>query len=153
MSLNIGDKVPNFSLATDGGGKVTLSDLQGQKVVVYFYPKDSTPGCTREACSFRDYKKNFDKMNTFIIGVSKDSPQSHDKFKKKEGLNFVLASDETGEVCESFGVWVEKSMYGRKYFGIERSTFLINEEGKIEKIWRKVKVPGHIEEVLETIKN
>lgn len=151
MSLNTGDKAPNFSLTTDGGGKITLSDLLGQKVVVYFYPKDSTPGCTREARSFRDYKKNFDKKNTFIIGISKDSPRSHDKFKEKEELNFVLASDETGEICESFGVWVEKSMYGRQYFGIERSTFLIDEEGKIEKIWRKVKVPGHVEEVLEAL--
>lgn len=151
MSLRIGDPAPSFSLPTDEGKTLTLSDLLGKKVIIYFYPKDATPGCTKEACSFRDYKLNFDKKNTFIIGISKDSVKSHEKFKEKEGLNFTLASDETGEVCQAYGVWAEKSMYGRKYFGIDRSTFLIDEKGKIEKIWRGVSVPGHVEEVLETL--
>lgn len=151
MSLRIGDPAPSFSLPTDEGKTLTLSDLLGKKVIIYFYPKDATPGCTKEACSFRDYKLNFDKKNTFIIGISKDSVKSHEKFKEKEGLNFTLVSDETGEVCQAYGVWAEKSMYGRKYFGIDRSTFLIDEKGKIEKIWRGVSVPGHVEEVLETL--
>lgn len=152
MALEIGTLAPNFSLPTDEGKTITLSELTGKKVVVYFYPKDATPGCTKEACSFRDFKQNFEKKNTIIIGISKDSIKSHKNFKEKQGLNFVLASDESGEVCEAYGVWVEKSMYGRKYFGIERSTFLIDENGKIEKIWKKVSVPGHVEEVFETIK-
>lgn len=151
MTLSIGDFAPNFTLPSDGGKTVTLSDFIGKKVILYFYPKDSTSGCTKEACSFRDYKLNFDKKNTIIIGISKDSVKSHEKFKEKERLNFVLASDETGDICQKYGVWAEKSMYGRKYFGIERSTFLINEEGKILKIWRKVSVPGHVEDVFQTI--
>jgi len=151
MTLSIGDFAPNFTLPSDGGKTVTLSDFKGKKVILYFYPKDSTSGCTKEACSFRDYKLNFDKKNTIIIGISKDSVKSHEKFKEKERLNFVLASDETGDICQKYGVWAEKSMYGRKYFGIERSTFLINEEGKILKIWRKVSVPGHVEDVFQTI--
>lgn len=151
MTLSMGDPAPNFTLPVDGGKTIMLSELVGKKVILYFYPKDATPGCTQEACSFRDYKPNFDKKNTIIIGISKDSVNSHEKFKEKEDLNFILASDETGHVCEKYGVWVEKSMYGRKYFGIERSTFLIDEQGKISKIWRKVSVPGHVEEVLESV--
>ncbi|MBY0292592.1 MAG: thioredoxin-dependent thiol peroxidase [Alphaproteobacteria bacterium] len=148
MTLAIGDVAPNFTLPTDGEKVVALSDFIGKKVIVYFYPKDATSGCTQEACSFRDYKPNFDQNNAIIIGISKDSVISHEKFKAKEELNFILASDEKGQACEQYGVWVEKSMYGRKYFGIERSTFLIDETGKIAKIWRKVSVPGHVEDVL-----
>ena len=151
MTLTIGDLAPNFSLPTDGGKTVTLSGLAGKKVIVYFYPKDAASGCTKEACSFRDFKSKFDHNNTVIIGISKDSIKSHEKFKEKEDLNFTLASDEQGEVCEKYGVWVEKSMYGRKYFGIERSTFLIDETGRIARIWRKVSVPGHVEEVLGAV--
>jgi peroxiredoxin Q/BCP len=151
MTLSIGDIAPDFTLPTDDGNSITLSKLQGKKVIVYFYPKDETPGCTTEACSFRDTKPMFDEKNAVIVGISKDSIKSHQKFKEKEKLNFILASDESGNVCEKYGVWGEKSMYGRKYFGIERSTFLIDEKGKIAKIWRKVSVPGHIEEVLQGV--
>ncbi|MBI2707320.1 MAG: thioredoxin-dependent thiol peroxidase [Proteobacteria bacterium] len=151
MNLSIGDPAPAFTLPTDEGSSITLSELIGKRVIVYFYPKDATSGCTAEACSFRDEKPNFDQKNVIIIGISKDSIKSHKNFKEKEGLNFILASDETGEVCEKYGVWVEKSMYGKKYFGIERSTFLIDEKGKIAKIWRKVSVPGHVEEILKTV--
>ncbi|MBS0271072.1 MAG: thioredoxin-dependent thiol peroxidase [Proteobacteria bacterium] len=151
MTLSINDLAPNFTLPTDNRGTTTLSDWIGKNVIVYFYPKDATSGCTKEACSFRDNKPKFDKLNTIIIGISKDSVKSHDKFKEKEKLNFILASDESGEVCEKYGTWVEKSMYGRKYFGIERSTFLINEDGKIAKIWRKVSVSDHIEDILKSL--
>jgi thioredoxin-dependent peroxiredoxin len=151
MSLSIGDTAPSFTLPTDEGDSITLSDLIGKRVIVYFYPKDATSGCTAEACSFRDEKPKFDKKNVVIIGISKDSIKSHKKFKEKEGLNFILASDETGEVCEKYGVWAEKSMYGKRYFGIERSTFLIDEKGKIVKIWRKVSVPGHVDEILKAV--
>jgi peroxiredoxin Q/BCP len=149
MSLDVGDKAPAFTLPTDGGGKVSLSKLKGKKVIVYFYPKDDTPGCTKEACAFRDSLPDFSKANAEVIGISKDTPAKHDKFKDKYDLNFTLASDEDGKVLEAFGVWVEKNMYGRKYMGIERATFLINEKGKIEQVWRKVKVNGHVEAVLE----
>ncbi len=151
MSLSIGDTAPSFTLPTDEGSSITLSELVGKRVIVYFYPKDATSGCTTEACSFRDEKPKFDKKNVVIIGISKDSIKSHKSFKEKEGLNFILASDETGDVCEKYGVWVEKSMYGKKYFGIDRSTFLIDETGKIAKIWRKVSVPGHIDEILKAV--
>lgn len=151
MSLTVGDYAPNFTLPTDTGASLTLFDLRGQKVVVFFYPKDATPGCTTEARSFRDQKPLFDEKNVFILGISKDSLKSHKQFREKEQLNFTLASDEPGTVCETYGVWKEKSMYGKKYFGIERSTFLIDEEGKISAVWRKVSVPGHVEEVLKSI--
>jgi len=151
MSLTVGDYAPNFTLPTDTGASLTLSDLEGQKVVIFFYPKDATPGCTTEARSFRDQKPLFDEKNVFIIGISKDSLKSHKQFQEKEQLNFALASDASGNVCENYGVWTEKSMYGKKYFGIERSTFLIDEERKIAAAWRKVRVPGHVEEVLKTI--
>ncbi len=149
--LDIGDKAPDFSLPTDGGGNITLSDFKGQKVIIYFYPKDDTSGCTKEACAFNDNLSNFEKLGVKIIGISKDSPQKHDKFKEKYGLKFTLASDEECKICEKYGTWVEKSMYGRKYMGIERSTFLIDEDGKIKKIWRKVKVKNHVDDVLESI--
>lgn len=151
MTLAVGDIAPPFTLPTDGGKMVSLADFKGKKVIVYFYPKDGTSGCTKEAWSFRDYKPNFDQLNTQIIGISKDSIKSHDNFKANEKLNFILASDLSGEVCEKYQVWLEKSMYGRKYFGIQRSTFLIDEKGKISKIWRKVSVPGHVEDVLENV--
>ena len=152
MTLKIGDKAPAFTMATDGGGSVSLAKLKGRKVVLYFYPKDDTSGCTAQACGFRNTFPKFGKSDSVIIGVSRDSVQSHDKFKKKYDLNFMLGSDETGKVTEDYGVWVEKSMYGRKYMGIERSTFLIDEKGVIRGLWRKVKVPGHVEEVLAAAK-
>lgn len=148
--LTIGDKAPDFKAPADGGAMLSLSEFAGQKnVVLYFYPKDDTPGCTIEAQDFRDLMDDFAKANTVIIGVSKDSVKSHDKFKAKHCLPFALASDEEAGICESYGVWVEKSMYGKKYFGIERATFLINKEGKIARIWNKVSVKGHAKEVLE----
>jgi thioredoxin-dependent peroxiredoxin len=152
MSIDVGDKAPDFTLSTDGGGKVTLSKLRGQKVVLYFYPKDDTSGCTAEACGFRDSFPKFGTLEATVIGISKDSVASHDKFKKKYELPFTLASDTEGEVCEKYGVWVEKSMYGRKYMGIERATFLLDEKGVVRGAWRKVKVPGHVEAVLAAAK-
>ena len=149
MTLEIGSPAPDFTLDTDGGGTITLSKLKDSKVVVYFYPKDQTPGCTKEAHDFRDLKADFDANGIQIIGMSKDSVKSHDNFKSKQDLNFTLASDPQGEVCEAFGVWVEKSMYGRKYMGIERATFLIDETGILRNIWRKVKVKNHAAAVLE----
>lgn len=152
MALEIGDKAPAFSMKTDGGGKISLSALKGQKVVLYFYPKDDTSGCTAEACGFRDNLPAFKKLDAVVIGVSRDSVESHDKFKKKYDLNFALGSDETGKVTEAYEVWVEKNMYGKKYMGIERATFLIDGKGVLRGIWRKVKVPGHVEEVAKAIK-
>lgn len=152
MSLEIGDRAPDFTLSTDDGGKVRLSDLKGQRVVLYFYPKDDTSGCTAEACQFRDLFRNFRRTDASIIGISRDSIASHGKFKKKYKLPFILASDEAGKVTERYGVWVEKRMYGRKYMGIERTTFLIDKKGTIRGIWRKVKVPGHAKEVLSSVK-
>jgi thioredoxin-dependent peroxiredoxin len=148
MSLKVGDKAPDFTLPTDGGGKVSLKDLKGKKLVLYFYPKDDTPGCTTEACGFRDALPDFSKVKAAVVGISKDSAASHDKFKTKFKLPFPLASDEDGKVCEAYGTWVEKSMYGKTYMGIERSTFLIDETGVIRNIWRKVKADGHAAEVL-----
>ncbi|MCB9988405.1 MAG: thioredoxin-dependent thiol peroxidase [Rhodospirillales bacterium] len=148
-ALNIGDNAPGFTLPVAGGGEISLSQFKGRKVVVYFYPKDDTPGCTTEACAFRDNLTDFNKAGLSVIGISKDSVAKHDKFKSKYDLNFPLASDEDGHVCEAYGVWVEKSLYGRKHMGIERSTFLIGPNGKIEHIWRKVKVAGHVDDVLK----
>lgn len=149
--LNVGDIAPDFTLPTDGDGQLTLSSLKGQKVVLYFYPKDNTPGCTTESCEFNEQLPNFEKLGANIIGISKCSVKKHDNFKAKYGFNFPLASDENGTTCEDYGVWKEKSMYGKKFMGIERSTFLIDEEGKIAHIWRKVKVKGHVEEVKNTL--
>jgi thioredoxin-dependent peroxiredoxin len=151
MSLKVGDKAPDFTLPSDGGGKVSLKALKGQAVVLYFYPKDDTSGCTAEACAFRDALPDFSKSRAAVIGISRDSVASHDKFKTKYELPFPLASDAEGKVCEAFGTWVEKSMYGRKYMGIERATFLIDGKGVIRHIWRKVKVPGHATEVLAAV--
>jgi thioredoxin-dependent peroxiredoxin len=152
MTLESGDKAPDFTLPTDGGGTVTLSKLKGKKVVLYFYPKDDTSGCTAEACGFRDTFPNFRKIDAAVIGISRDSVASHDKFKKKYELPFTLAADIEGKVTEKYGVWVEKSMYGRKYMGIERATFLVDEKGVVRKVWHKVKVPGHVDEVLAAVK-
>jgi peroxiredoxin Q/BCP len=149
---DVGDKAPDFNMATDGGGTVSLAGLKGKKVVLYFYPKDDTPGCTKEACAFRDAMPDFSGIDAEIIGVSKDPAAKHDKFKAKYDLPFTLASDEDSDVCERYGVWVEKNMYGKKYMGIERATFLIDGDGKIRNVWRKVKVPGHADEVLAAAK-
>jgi peroxiredoxin Q/BCP len=151
MSLKVGDKAPDFTLPTDGGGKISLKSLKGKPIVLYFYPKDDTSGCTAEACAFRDAMPDFSKIKAQIVGISRDPVASHDKFKKKYQLSFPLASDEDGKVCEAYGTWVEKSMYGRKYMGIDRSTFLIDDKGVIRDIWRKVKVPGHAAEVLKAV--
>jgi len=152
MSLKAGDKAPDFTLPSDGNGKISLSKLKGKKVILYFYPKDDTSGCTAEACGFRDNLPKFAKSDAVVIGISRDNVASHDKFKKKYDLPFQLASDEDGKVCGAYGTWIEKSMYGRKYMGIERATFLIDAKGAIRNIWRKVKVPGHVEEVLTAAK-
>ena len=150
--LKVGDKAPSFDMPTDGGGTVSLSSLAGKSVVLYFYPKDDTSGCTKEACDFRDNVPSLGRIDATVIGVSRDSVASHDKFKRKHGLPFPLAADVDGKVCEAYGTWVEKSMYGRRYMGIERATFLIDAKGVIRNIWRKVKVPGHVEEVLAAAK-
>jgi len=152
MSVDVGDKAPSFKMATDDGGEVSLQSLKGRKVVLYFYPKDDTPGCTKEACGFQETLPDFSKIDAAIVGVSKDSVARHQKFKSKYGLKFTLASDEDGSVCESYGVWTEKKNYGRAYMGIERSTFLIDGKGVIRKVWRKVSVNGHVDEVLEAAK-
>jgi peroxiredoxin Q/BCP len=148
----VGDRAPDFTMPTDGGGKVKLSELKGKTVVLYFYPKDDTTGCTKEACGFNDTLPNFSKLKAEVIGVSRDSVASHDKFKKKYGLKFRLGSDEDGKVSDAYGTWVEKSMYGRKYMGMERATYLIDGKGVIRQVWRYVKVPGHVEEVMAAIK-
>jgi peroxiredoxin Q/BCP len=149
MSVEVSDKAPDFTLPADGGSTVSLKALKGKTVVLYFYPKDDTSGCTAEACAFRDSLPDFSKVKAEIVGVSRDSVASHDKFKKKFRLPFPLASDAGGKVCQDYGVWVEKSMYGKKYMGIERATFLIDAKGVVRNVWRKVKVDGHAEEVLE----
>lgn len=152
MSVEAGRKAPDFTAATDGGGKLKLSDLRGKPVVLYFYPKDDTPGCTTEACGFRDARPDFAKLKAQVIGVSKDSVARHDRFKAKYELPFPLVSDEDGKVCEKYGTWIEKSLYGRKYMGIDRATFLIDKTGTVARVWRKVKVSGHVAEVLEALK-
>ena len=147
--LKVGDAAPGFTLPRDGGGKISLSSLKGKTVVVYFYPKDDTPGCTKEAIGFTEKISDFEAAGATVIGISKDTVAKHEKFRDKHGLKVILASDEDGAVCESYGVWVEKSLYGRKYMGIERATFLVDPSGRIVKIWHKVKVAGHVEEVLD----
>ena len=143
------EKAPDVTLTGAEGEKVSLGDFKGQKLVVYFYPKDDTSGCTREAQDFTALAEEFEKVGTWVIGISKDSPKSHAKFSDKYDLRVRLLSDEDGSACEAFGTWVEKSMYGRKYMGIERATFLIDRDGVVKRSWRKVKVPGHAEDVLE----
>ncbi len=149
MRVAVGDKAPDFTLPTDGGGKLSLKDLKGKTVVLYFYPKDDTSGCTAEACAFRNSLPDFTKVRAAVVGISRDSVASHDTFKAKYKLPFPLASDEDGKMCAAYGTWVEKSMYGRKYMGIERATFLIDGKGVVRGMWRKVKIPGHAEEVLQ----
>lgn len=149
---DIGTPAPDFTLPRDGGDEITLSSLQPKAVVLYFYPKDDTPGCTKEAIAFTDHLADFDAAGAVIIGVSKDPVAKHDKFIAKHELKIALVSDEESDVCEQYGVWVEKNMYGKKYMGIERATFLIDGSGKIAQVWRKVKVPGHAEAVLEAVK-
>jgi thioredoxin-dependent peroxiredoxin len=146
--LQPGDLAPAISLPRDGGGTTSLSDFAGKPVVVYFYPKDDTPGCTLEAQSFTSAVEAFADSGAVVLGVSKDSVQKHDKFRAKYGLRIALLSDEAGDVCERYGVWAEKSMYGKTYMGIERATFLIDGAGKIARVWRKVKVEGHTDDVL-----
>jgi thioredoxin-dependent peroxiredoxin len=149
--LENGSLAPNVELPGDAGQFYNLSDYRGQKVILYFYPKDNTSGCTAQACGFQDQLEDFNNLSTVVFGISRDTPQSHDKFKSKYKLTFPLLSDVDGVACAAYGTWVEKSMYGKKYFGIERSTFLIDEKGIIRHIWRKVKVASHIKEVLETL--
>jgi len=148
MALEAGDKAPDFDLPGDGGGRVRLADFRGRPLVLYFYPKDDTSGCTKEAIDFADAWPAFEAAGVALVGVSKDSVASHDRFKAKHALPFALASDESGGVVEAYGSWVEKSMYGKSYMGIERSTFLIDGAGTVRELWRKVKVPGHVDEVL-----
>jgi thioredoxin-dependent peroxiredoxin len=147
-----GQKAPDFDLATDSGDRVKLSGLKGKPVVVYFYPKDDTSGCTKEAQAFTELKSAFAAAGTRVIGISPDTVESHAKFRSKYDLGIDLAADPQRVAIEAFGVWVEKSMYGRKYMGVDRSTFLIDPQGKVARVWRKVKVPGHAEEVLAAVK-
>ena len=152
MTLKTGDKAPAFDLPTDGGGTLTLGSLKGKKVVLYFYPKDATPGCTTEAQDFRDRIKAFEKAGATVLGASKDSVKRHDNFKAKLSIPFALLSDGEGTLCNDYGVWIKKKLYGREYMGIERATFLIDEKGVVREIWHKVKVKGHAEAVLDAVK-
>jgi len=147
--MDIGDTAPAFDLPTDTGANVSLAGLAGKKVVLYFYPKDDTPGCTTEAIAFTGLKADFAAADTVVIGVSKDSVAAHAEFRKKHDLGVELAADADGSVVEAYGAWVEKSMYGKKYMGIDRATFLIGRDGKLAAVWRKVKVPGHAAAVLK----
>jgi peroxiredoxin Q/BCP len=153
MALKEGSKAPAFSLTDDSGKKVSLKDFKGRTVILYFYPKDMTPGCTQEACDFRDSFTRLKKLDALVLGISKDSVDRHKKFKEKEKLPFALLSDEDGKVCELYGVWQEKMLYGRKYMGIERSTFVIGPDQKLNKIFSKVKVKGHVDEILAYCKD
>jgi len=150
--VETGDRAPDFSLITDTGETVRLSKLKGRPVVVYFYPKDDTSGCTAEAKAFTELAQEFADVGALVIGISPDSAASHAKFKTKHDLSVMLAADEDKAAAEAYGVWVEKSMYGRKYMGVERSTFLVDHKGRIAKAWRKVKVPGHAADVLTAVK-
>lgn len=149
----VGDDAPDFNLPRDGGETVGLADFAGKKIVLYFYPKDDTPGCTKEAIGFTEAVEAFAALDTVILGVSKDSVKKHDKFIAKHDLKIALLSDENGDVCERYGTWVEKKMYGKTYLGVERATYLIGSDGKILNMWRKVKVPGHVEAVLDALKS
>ena len=150
--LSTGDMAPDFTLPRDGGTEVTLSALRGQHVVLYFYPRDDTSGCTKEAQGFTAAAEDFTAAGATVLGVSKDTVAKHEKFRDKHDLGVVLLSDAENDVCERYGVWVEKSMYGKTYHGIERATFLIDRDGRIAQVWRKVKVPGHVEAVLEAVR-
>lgn len=148
----ISQPAPDFTLPATGGNDVTLSDLKGSPVVLFFYPRDDTPGCTKETIGFSEARAQFEEAGASVFGVSKDSLASHEKFTTKRELTVPLLSDENGTVCEDYGVWKEKNMYGKKYMGIERTTFLIAGDGTVARIWNKVKVPGHVEEVLEAVR-
>ena len=150
--LAVGDKAPDFKMLDDAGAEISLASFAGSKLVLYFYPKDDTSGCTKEAIDFNGLRDEFKKAGGVILGISPDTVASHAKFKTKHKLNFALAADESKAVVDAYGVWVEKSMYGRKYMGVERTTFLIGEDGRIATIWNKVKIPGHAEAVLATVK-
>ena len=152
MELSAGDKAPKFRLATDGGGDVSTASLKGKPFVLYFYPKDDTAGCTKEAIGFSESRRKFDALGVPVIGVSKDSTASHDWFKAKYKLKIALASDPEVKTARDYGVWGEKTLYGRKYMGMERATFLVDAKGVIHSVWRKVKVPGHVEAVLAAVK-
>ncbi|WP_171099716.1 MULTISPECIES: peroxiredoxin [unclassified Ruegeria] len=148
---DVSDLAPDFTLPRDGGGDVTLSALRGKAVVLFFYPRDDTPGCTKESIGFSEQLEAFEQAGAHVFGISKDTVAKHDKFVAKHSLTTPLLSDDGSTVCEDYGVWVEKNMYGRKSMGIERSTFLIDKDGKIARMWRKVKVPGHVDEVLQAV--
>ena len=147
-----GQTAPDFTLPRDGGGTVALTELLPKTVVLYFYPKDDTPGCTTEALDFTRLKADFEAAGAVVVGISKDSVAKHDKFCKKHGLGVILASDEDGDTCERYGTWVEKSMYGKTYMGIERTTVLIGGDGIVRRVWPKVKVKGHAEDVLDAVR-
>ncbi|NQV44875.1 MAG: thioredoxin-dependent thiol peroxidase [Rhodospirillales bacterium] len=150
--VDIGDTAPDFSAPTDGGGTFSLKAQRGAAVVLFFYPKDMTPGCTKEAIAFSEQIKDFEAADAIVVGISKDTVARHDKFRDKYDLKVTLVSDEDISICEKYGVWVEKSLYGRKYMGIERTTFLIDAKGKVRMVWHKVKVPGHSDAVLSDVK-
>lgn len=152
MELKPGDKAPKFKLATDGGGEISSAALKGKPYVLYFYPKDDTTGCTKEAIAFSEKSKKFQSLGVEVIGVSKDTTASHDRFKTKYKLKVTLASDPEIVTAQDYGVWGEKTLYGRKYMGMERATFLVDSKGVIHSVWRKVKVPGHVEAVLDAVK-
>jgi len=151
QKVDVGDKAPGFDLPADGDDQIGLKGLKGKTVVLYFYPKDDTAGCTKEAIGFTERIKDFEKAGAMVLGASKDPVKNHDKFIKKHDLAVRLVSDAEGSLCEDYGVWVEKNMYGRKYMGIERSTFVIDGKGVVRNVWRKVKVPGHVDEVLAAV--
>lgn len=151
MALQIGDAAPDFTLPTDAGEPLTLSQLRGKKVVIYFYPKDNTPGCTREACDFRDAYAELREKGVVVLGVSKDSAKAHTNFKAKHQLPFTLLVDANADVCEAYGVINKKSLFGKTFLGIQRSTFLIDENGHLQKIWRKVSVTNHVKEILNEL--
>ena len=150
--LEVGDKAPEFNLPDETGENVTLDDFADKNIVLYFYPKDNTPGCTKESIAFSESKAEFEAHDTVILGASKDSVKKHQNFIKKQNLTVKLLVDEEGKLCEDYTVWVMKKLYGREYMGIERATFLIGKDRKIKNIWRKVKVNGHVDEVLEAVK-
>ena len=149
--ISIGDNAPQFTLSTNGGGQFSLADAAGKYLILYFYPKDDTPSCTKEAIGFSEESAALDAQNAMVVGVSRDTVKKHDKFIGKYDLRIPLISDEEGSLCEAFGTWVEKSMYGKTYMGIERTTFLISPDGTVRHIWRKVKVAGHVAEVLRQL--
>ncbi|WP_179380459.1 thioredoxin-dependent thiol peroxidase [Jannaschia marina] len=151
-SVTAGQTAPDFTLPRDGGGSASLSDFRGKQVVLYFYPKDDTPGCTKEGIAFSEAIDDFTAAGAVVIGVSKDTAAKHDKFIAKHDLKVILVSDAEGSTCEDYGVWVEKNMYGKTYMGIERATFLIDAEGTVKQVWRKVKVPGHADALLDAVK-